>query len=129
MTSTAVGASERVADAALVADWRALLNRHAVVSCALEKALQDHGIGLSEFETLDRLVDANCTDYRMQDLAKDIHLSQSALSRAVARLEKDGLVVRSICTDDRRGINVCLTDKGRSVYADALPIHREVLGA
>ena len=62
-------------------EWRALLDRHAVLSAALEKALQDkHGIGLSEFETLDRLVDANCGSYRMQDLAGDSHLSQSALS-------------------------------------------------
>ena len=41
------------------------------VSGALEKALQDqHGIGLSEFETLDRLVDANCGSYRMNDLLR-----------------------------------------------------------
>src|SRR4051794_9212377 len=77
---------------ALVDEWRALLERHAAVSCALEKALQeDHELGLSEFETLDRLADANCGKYRMTDLAGDIHLSQSALSRAVARLERDGL--------------------------------------
>ena len=44
-------------------EWRTLLDRHAKVSCALEKTLQnEHGIGLSEFEILDRLVDA--TDSR-----------------------------------------------------------------
>src|ERR687891_700980 len=76
------------APAELVDEWRGLLERHAAVSCALEKALQDeHDIGLSEFETLDRLVDANCGNYRMSDLAGDIYLSQSALSRAVDRLE------------------------------------------
>jgi len=111
-----------------VAEWRALLDRHAVVSCALEKAMQDrHGIGLSEFETLDRIVDANCGKYRMAELAQDIHLSQSALSRAITRLEKDGLVSRSTCDDDRRAVFVCLTDQGRQVYDDALPTHREVL--
>src|ERR1044071_48009 len=77
------------ASRAQVGEWRELLDRHAKVSCALEKALQDeHGIGLSEFEILDRLVDANCGNYRMTDLAQDIYLSQSALSRAVARLEQ-----------------------------------------
>lgn len=112
----------------LVGEWRELLDRHAAVSCALEKSLQDqHGIGLSEFETLDRLVDANCGNYRMAELAQDIYLSQSALSRAVARLEKDGLVHRSVCENDRRGIFVCLTDKGRKVYDEALPTHRAVL--
>lgn len=114
--------------AGLVDEWRELLERHAVVSIALEKALQDqHQIGLSEFETLDRLVDANCGKYRMNDLSGDIHLSQSALSRAVARLEREGLVTRSMCDDDRRGVFVCLTDKGHRVYDQALPTHRAVL--
>ena len=109
-------------------EWRALLERHATVSSALEKALEDqHQIGLSEFETLDRLVDANCGKYRMNDLSGDIHLSQSALSRTVARLERDGLVERSICDDDRRGVFVRLTDKGQRVYDQALPTHRAVL--
>jgi DNA-binding MarR family transcriptional regulator len=114
--------------AGLVDEWRALLERHAVVTGALEKALQDqHSIGLSEFEALDRLVDAQCDNYRMNDLSRDIHLSQSALSRAVARLERDGLVARSMCADDRRGVYVCLTPKGKKVYEQAEPTHRAVL--
>ncbi len=113
---------------ALVDEWRELLGRYAVVSGALEKALQEqHQIGLSEFETLERLVDANCGNYRMNDLSGDIHLSQSALSRAVARLERDGLVKRSMCADDRRGVFVCLTAKGKQLYEQALPTHRAVL--
>jgi DNA-binding MarR family transcriptional regulator len=120
--------TRRTASRAQVGEWRALLDRHAKVSCALEKALQDeHGIGLSEFEVLDRLVDANCGNYRMSDLAQDIYLSQSALSRAVARLEQDGLVRRSMCSDDRRAIFVCLTGDGATRHRDALPTHREVL--
>ena len=127
-SSTAQGAG--AARGGLVEEWRALLDRHATVSCALEKELEDrHQIGLSEFEILDRLVDANCGKYRMNDLARDIYLSQSALSRAVARLEKDGLVKRSLCTEDRRGVFVCLTDKGHETYAAALPTHRGVLAA
>jgi DNA-binding MarR family transcriptional regulator len=114
----------------LVHEWRTLLDRHAQVSCALEKALQDgHGLGVSEFEVLDRLVDANCGSYPMQDLAHDIYLSQSALSRAVARLEKGGLVKRAMCEDDRRSVFVCLTGKGASTHREALPTHREVLQA
>ncbi|NUS42769.1 MAG: MarR family transcriptional regulator [Mycobacteriaceae bacterium] len=120
----------------LVIEWRELLNRHAAVTCALDKELQQqHGMGVSEFETLDLLVDAAHTvasspcehRYRMSDLTRDSHLSQSALSRAVARLERDGLVARTMCTDDRRSIFVCVTDAGRDAYARALPTHRETL--
>ncbi|WP_040685847.1 MarR family winged helix-turn-helix transcriptional regulator [Nocardia vinacea] len=126
--STTESMERDVAPTGLVAEWRELLDRHAAVSCALEKELQGkHDIGLSEFETLDRLVDAACGDYRMSDLANDIYLSQSALSRAVARLERDGLVSRSMCAEDRRAIFVCLTEKGREVHESALPTHREVL--
>ncbi|WP_433729788.1 MarR family transcriptional regulator [Nocardia sp. CA-129566] len=127
--STTELAGRDVAPAGLVVEWRELLDRHAAVSCALEKELQGkHDIGLSEFETLDRLIDADSANYRMSDLANDIYLSQSALSRAVARLERDGLVSRSMCENDRRAIFVHLTDKGREVYDSALPTHREVLG-
>ena len=126
--SSAAPRAKRGAPAAPVGEWREMLDRHAKVSCALEKSLQDeHGIGLSEFEILDRLVDANSGKYRMTDLAQDIYLSQSALSRAVARLEQDGLVKRDMCTDDRRAIFVCLTGDGAIRHRDALPTHREVL--
>lgn len=129
MAERPAASSARDVSPTLVGDWRQLLDRHAAVSCALEKALQDeHEIGLSEFETLERVVDANCGNYRMSDLAGDIHLSQSALSRAVARLERDGLVERSMCVDDRRAVYVCLTEKGKRVYEQARPTHREVLG-
>ena len=61
-------------------------------SCALDDALGDHGLGMSEFEVLERLA-CKCGERpRMQELAAAVHLSQSALSRTVGRLEKDGLV-------------------------------------
>ena len=112
-----------------VAEWRTLLGGHARFSCALDKALYDQdALGLSEFEVLDRMVEAP-ESYRMLDLANEIHLSQSALSRAVARLEKDGLVTRDMCTEDRRSVYVCLTDKGAKAHREVLPTHREVLAA
>src|SRR3954454_6574351 len=117
MESTAAAPEAGEVPARLVGEWRALLERHATVSCALERALvEQHQIGLSEFETVDRLVDANCGKYRMSDLAGGIHLSQSALSRAVARVQRDGLAERSLCRDDRRAMFVCLTDQGRRVH-------------
>jgi DNA-binding transcriptional LysR family regulator len=64
---------------------------------------------------------------RMHHLAEEVHLSQSALSRLVSRLERDGLLSRSMCEDDRRGIFVTLTDLGRQRHTAALPAQREVL--
>jgi DNA-binding MarR family transcriptional regulator len=112
----------------IVRRWRDLLACYSTVSCALDRALQDaHGIGMSEFEALDRLVDATCEERRMHDLAGDMYLSQSALSRTVARLERAGLVSRSMCADDRRAISVTLTETGRELHARARRTQRAVL--
>jgi len=114
----------------LVQAWRGLAERYAAVSCALERALHDaHGLGVSEFEVLDRLAEDDEPKRRVQGLAESVHLSQSALSRVVARLERDGLVARSMCADDRRGIFVCLTDEGRVRHAAAQATQRAVLAA
>jgi DNA-binding MarR family transcriptional regulator len=116
-------------DGALVDQWRTLLEQHARVTCALERALGEHGLGVSEFEVLDELARQPHSECRMQALSDVVHLSQSALSRVVGRLEEHGLVTRFICQQDRRGIFARLTDEGRERHAAALPIHRDVLAA
>jgi len=112
----------------LVGAWRELLERHARTTSSLERRLQhDHGLGVSEYEVLERLATAGKDESRMQELAEAVHLSQSALSRVVARLEADGLVRRGMCPEDRLGIMACLTETGRERYRAARPTHRAVL--
>src|SRR3954463_16642342 len=104
----------------LSGEWRELLDRHARVSCALEHALEsEHGLGVSEFEVLDRLAAEEGEGRRIQEIAHEVHLSQSALSRVVARLETAGLGVRAMCKEARRGVFACLTDAGRERHAAA----------
>jgi DNA-binding MarR family transcriptional regulator len=122
--ATAMSASEQ----ALVDSWRELADRHARVTGALERVLQDeHRLGVSEFEVLERLAIGEKEQRRMQDLADAVYLSQSALSRLIARLESEGLVTRAICSEDRRGIFACLTAEGRARYEAARPTQRRVL--
>ena len=111
----------------LVDEWRELLDRHARTTCALEHSLAEHNLGVSEYEVLERLATSEKDATRMQELADAVHLSQSALSRVVARLEADGLVARQMCSEDRRGIYAQLTDAGRERYEAAKPAHRAVL--
>jgi DNA-binding MarR family transcriptional regulator len=116
-----------VAEQTLVQEWHELLARYSAVFGKLECRLQErHGIGANEFEALERLAtcDFKC---RSADLTEAVHLSQSATSRLVARLEKEGLVERALCEMDRRGIFVTLTDAGRERYLAAKQTHREVL--
>jgi DNA-binding MarR family transcriptional regulator len=122
----AVTATERD----LVAGWRELLQRHARVTGAVERALQaEHGLGVTEFEVLEWLAIASDDkdQRRMQELAEAVHLSQSALSRLIGRLEAAGLVERTICPTDRRGIYTALTEAGRARYEEARPTQRRVL--
>ncbi|SEM06454.1 MarR family winged helix-turn-helix transcriptional regulator [Nonomuraea pusilla] len=110
-----------------VGTWHYVLAKHAKAMCALERALGErHGLGPSEFEVLDRIVHHD-KNLRIQELCEEVHLSQSALSRVVARLEKAALVTRGVCADDRRGVFVCITDEGRARHAEALPTQRAVL--
>ena len=114
-------------DTTLVDAWHDVLVRYARVTSALEHALRDHALGVSEFEVLERLSEADANECRMQDLSGSVHLSQSALSRVVGRLEADGLVERAMCPTDRRGIYAKLTAAGRERYEAARPVHRAVL--
>jgi DNA-binding MarR family transcriptional regulator len=110
--------------------WRDILSVHSRTMCEIDRALHPHGLGASDFEVLDVLAadpSRQGGQCRVQNLAGRVHLSQSALSRLIARLERDGLVRRSACDEDRRGVWVALTGKGRELYTEVLPLQRAVL--
>ncbi|MEU9059611.1 MarR family transcriptional regulator [Streptomyces sp. NPDC048430] len=116
---------------ALVGEWREMLALHARTLGELDRALDRHGLGASDFEVLDILAEAGAEGgdgcLRVQVIASRVHLSQSALSRLVARLERDGLVRRAMCSEDRRGVRVELTETGRARHTEARPLQRAVL--
>ena len=118
-------------DEDLARSWQDLMSRYHRVTCVLDSTLQtQHGITASEFAVLEQLADAGADhSLKMNDLGHHVHLSQSALSRLVARLETDGLVERAMCTEDRRCVYATLTSDGLALYRAARPTHREVLRA
>ncbi|GAA3155913.1 MarR family transcriptional regulator [Streptomyces rameus] len=119
------------AEQGLVEQWRGMLALHARTQCELDRALHGHGLCASDFEVLDLLAEGVAADgdcgYRVQEISDRVHLSQSALSRLIGRLEKDGLVDRAMCPEDRRGVRVVLTAKGRALYGQVRPVQRAVL--
>ncbi|MGI5406364.1 MarR family winged helix-turn-helix transcriptional regulator [Streptomyces chartreusis] len=118
------------AEQALVDQWRDILALHARTQCELDRALHQHGLCASDFEVLDVLAGGSArrgSPLRVQEISERVHLSQSALSRLIARLEKDGLVERCMCAQDRRGVVVALTAKGRALHGEVLPLQRAVL--
>jgi DNA-binding MarR family transcriptional regulator len=119
----------RRSDDDLAREWHDLMGRYHRLTCQLDRELEaEHGLCGSDFEVLQLLHDAGgeCS-VRMHDLAQQVHLTQSALSRLVARLEKDGLVERSMCADDRRSVFTTITPLGRDRYEQARPTQRRIL--
>ncbi|MFJ3222125.1 MarR family winged helix-turn-helix transcriptional regulator [Streptomyces sp. NPDC086783] len=119
------------AEHVLVDRWREILAVHARTLCELDRELHPYGLGASDFEVLDVLAAGTASgggpSYRVQEISERVHLSQSALSRLIGRLEKDGHVTRCVCPEDRRGVSVGLTPRGRALHDEVLPVQRAVL--
>ncbi len=104
--------------------WRTYLRGVAVVSEALNHDLvEELGLSLNEYEVLSRLSETPGFTMRMSTLAEGLVHSRSRLTHTVTRLERGGLVVRSTCEVDRRGVNCTLTDKGYELLKRAAPLH------
>ncbi|MFI5349363.1 MAG: MarR family winged helix-turn-helix transcriptional regulator [Elusimicrobiota bacterium] len=61
------------------------------------------------------------------DLAKKVLRSRGNLTLVIANLERDGLVVRTTRTEDRRYRTVELTAKGRKLMKAAFPKHARLV--
>lgn len=104
--------------------WRMLLTVHAelVELLSREMAEECDGLALTWYEVLLLLHEAQ-GPLRMHELADSLLLSRSAATRLVDRIARAGLVVREPAADDRRGVLVDLTTRGREVFAEAAPRH------
>lgn len=103
--------------------WRRFLRVYQVVMAKLDTELQDrHDLPLWRYDALIQLHLAD-RPLRMHEFADRLLLSRSATSRFVDRLERDGLVERRLCADDRRGMEVELTPKGQNRLREASPTH------
>ena len=70
-----------------------------------------------------RLARSPAQRLRMSELARDMTMSTSGLTRLIDRIEAAGLVQRQACPEDRRGLLAALTDAGREVLATTAPCH------
>lgn len=104
--------------------WRAYLVGTTLLMDRLDRDLREHhDLSLPEYEILVRLSEAEDHRMRMAVLADSVSHSRSRVTHTVARMEKDGLVTRSACVSDGRGVEAVLTDRGMSVLEEAAPTH------
>ena len=107
------------------ASWRAILRGTRLLERALDDALDEPGLQLSEYEIISMLSESDNHRLRMSELASMVVQSRSRLTHTAKRLEDRGWVTREQCADDKRGVELVLTPGGlaavREISARARP--------
>lgn len=102
--------------------WFDFNRRQVELEAILEQTIAEQSqqsLTLKEFYLLHFLNQAQEKSLRQIDLPDKLHLSPSAVSRMVARLEAKncGLLSRRCCDQDKRASFICLTKEGQTTLA------------
>ncbi|WP_112133938.1 MarR family winged helix-turn-helix transcriptional regulator [Glycomyces dulcitolivorans] len=112
---------------ALAQHWCALSALHERIADRIGRRLEaEHDLSVREFSlltVLSRQYEGEGGHLQMREVAEAIVLSQSATTRLVTRMEDRGLLARTICKDDRRGIYTNVTEEGNRLLGAARPTH------
>ena len=107
-----------------LATWRAFLNAHARVTRAIGRELAAAGLpDLAWYDLLWTLYRQPGRSLRVKDLADEVVLSPTAMSRFVDRVEAAGYVRREPDPEDRRALQVTLTDEGVALLRRMWPVY------
>ena len=105
--------------------WRGFLNAHAAVTRRISRDLDEAGLpDLSWYDLLWALYKQPSRALRVNELAREVVLSPTAMSRFVDRVEKEGYVKREPDPDDRRALQIVLTEAGVDLLQKMWPIYR-----
>ena len=101
-----------------------LLGAHATLTRELSVALvASHGLTINDYGCLLLLHRAGEEGMRRIDLANQLQLSPSGITRLLDRLEDQGLVGKGECKSDARVSYAILTDAGHEKLRAAAPGH------
>ena len=116
--------TDELDDDALAA-WRAFLTAHALTTRRISRELTDAGLpDLGWYDLLWALRRSPDGRLRVNELAREVVLSPTAMSRFVDRAVAAGVVAREPDPDDRRAQQVVLTDEGRALLRRMWPVYR-----
>ena len=104
--------------------WVALLRAHATSIRRFNAELvSEHGLTLNDYEVLLRLSRADDRRLRRVDLAEQVLLTPSGITRLLEGLERAGFVERASCDADARVTYAQLTDEGDAKLREASGTH------
>ena len=109
-----------------LATWRAFLNAHARVTRRISAELAAAGLpDLSWYDLLWTLYRSEGRSLRVNELAREVVLSPTAMSRFVDRVEAAGYVRREPDPADRRALQVAITDEGVDLLRRMWPVYEQ----
>lgn len=104
--------------------WVCLRRGHAAVRRSVATRLQlAHGLTVNDYEALALLARAEGHQLRRVDLAKQLQLTASGVTRLLDGLEEQGLVRKKACSTDGRVCYAELTGAGRRTLEQASAVH------
>ena len=104
--------------------WVSFLRAHAAITRELSAQLQrEHGLTLNDYEVLLHLSHSDGGMMRRVDLAQQIVLTASGITRLLEGLERAGFVRKESCSSDARVSYAALTDEGRNKLRSAAETH------
>jgi Transcriptional regulators len=104
--------------------FSSLVGAHATLIRELSVTLvATHGLTINDYGTLLLLSRAGDDGMRRIDLANELQLSPSGITRLLDRLENQGLVGKGECKSDARVSYAILTDAGLAKLREAAPGH------
>ena len=93
--------------------WVRFLRAHAALTRELSARLEaDHGLTMSDFDVLIQLYHAPEHSMRRVDIARQVLLTASGITRLLDGLERCGLVGKQTCATDARVSYAVLTEEG-----------------
>lgn len=115
--------------ASLESHWSQLATFTNAVESEIAKWLGDkYGLGLTEYYAALLLDKSQSKELRLNDLAIQVGLNQSSVTRLVNRMEAKGLVSKDVCPDDGRGVYAVLTKTGSEVLLSVREMYTAKLG-
>ncbi|MET9337681.1 MULTISPECIES: MarR family winged helix-turn-helix transcriptional regulator [unclassified Nonomuraea] len=111
-----------------MAAWKAFLVASHLLERRIEEQLKSAaGLTHPQYEILTLLAATPERRMRMTELARGVVVSKSGLTYQIAQLEKRGLVERTTCPADERGVLAVLTEAGAGLLEEIAPGHVEVV--
>jgi DNA-binding MarR family transcriptional regulator len=104
--------------------WVSFLRAHAAITRELSAQLQrEHDLTLNDYEVLLHLSHAVGGRMRRVDLAQQVVLTASGITRLLEGLERAGYVTKETCASDARVSYAKLTDEGHEKLRSAAVTH------